>query len=148
MAEISMKKILVPVDGSDSSVLAARHAIALAKMSGADVLLVHAVVSLPYLQHKTGGDVLDTYVEEAKRYAQMWFDQIKEMAAKSDVRTTSEVILEVESIADVIVNYAKSHNADLIVIGSRGRTGLKRFLLGSVASGVVSHAQCPVMIVR
>lgn len=148
MSEISMKKILVPVDGSDSSLLAARHAIALAEMSGAEVFLVHAVMSLPYLQHKAGGDVLDTYVDEAKRYAQMWFDQIKEMAAKRNVRTMSEVILEVESIADVIVNYAKSHNVDLIVIGSRGRTGLRRFLLGSVASGVVSHAHCPVMIVR
>ncbi|NWG37737.1 universal stress protein [Nitrososphaera sp.] len=148
MTEISMKKILVPVDGSDSSVLAVRHAIALAEMSGAEVLLMHAVVSLPYLQHKAGGDVLDTYVEEAKRYAEMWFEQARQMAAKSSVRTTSEVILEAESIADVIVNYARSHGVDLIVIGSRGRTGLKRFLLGSVASGVVSHAHCPVLIVR
>lgn len=113
MSEVSMKKILVPVDGSDSSLLAARHAIALAEMSGAEVLFVHAVMSLPYLQHKAGGDVLDTYVDEAKRYAQMWFDQIKEMAAKRNVRTMSEVILEVESIADVILNYAKSHNVDL-----------------------------------
>ena len=148
MVEISIKKILAPIDGSDSSVLAARYAVALAEMSGAEVLLIHAVVSLPYLQHKSGGDVLDTYVEEAKRYAEMWFDQIKEMAAKRNVRTTSEVVLEVESIADVIANYAKSHNVDLVVIGSRGRTGLKRFLLGSVASGVVSHAQCPVLIAR
>lgn len=148
MAEITIRKILVPVDGSDSSILAARHALALAEISGAEVFLVHAVVSLPYLQHKAGGDILDTYVDEAKRYADMWFGQIKEMAAKHNVRTASEVILEVESIADVIVNYAKSHNVDLIVIGSRGRTGLKRFLLGSVAAGVVSHAQCPVMIVR
>jgi nucleotide-binding universal stress UspA family protein len=148
MDEISIKKILVPVDGSDSSVLAARYAVALAEMSGAEVLLMHAVVSLPYLQHKSGGDVLDTYVEEAKRYAEMWFGQVKDMATKRNVRTTSEVVLEVESIVDVIVNYAKSHNVDLVVIGSRGRVGLKRFLLGSVASGVVSHAPCPVMIVR
>ncbi|MEM3159895.1 MAG: universal stress protein, partial [Nitrososphaera sp.] len=118
------------------------------ELSGAEVLLMHAVVSLPYLQHKAGGDVLDTYVEEAKRYAEMWFEQARQMAAKSSVRTTSEVILEAESIADVIVNYARSHGVDLIVIGSRGRTGLKRFLLGSVASGVVSHAHCPVLIVR
>jgi nucleotide-binding universal stress UspA family protein len=147
MDEISIKKILVPVDGSDSSVLAARYAVALAEMAGAEVLLMHAVVSLPYLQH-SGGDVLDTYVEEAKRYTEMWFGQVKDMATKRNVRTTSEVVLEVESIVDVIVNYAKSHNADLVVIGSRCRAGLKRFLLGSVASGVVSHAPCPVMIVR
>lgn len=148
MSEVSIRKILVPVDGSDSSIRAARYAVALAEMSGAELLLVHAVISLPYLQHKAGGDILDTYVEEAKRHAQIWFNYIQEMAAKRNVRTASEVILEVESIVDVIVNYAKSHDVDLVVIASRGRTGLKRFLLGSVASGVVSHAQCPVLVVR
>lgn len=148
MEGIALKEILVPVDGSDSSILAARYAVALAEMSGAEILLVHAIVSLPYLQHKAGGDIIETYVEEAKRHAEIWFRQIKEIAAKQNVRTASEVILEVESIADAIVDYARSHNADLIVIGSRGRTGLKRFLLGSVASGVASHAHCPVFIVR
>lgn len=78
----------------------------------------------------------------------MWFDQIRGMAGKQNVRATSEVVFEVESTADAIVDYAKSHNIDLIVITSRGRTGLKRFLLGSVASGVVSHAECPVVVVR
>lgn len=49
---------------------------------------------------------------------------------------------------DSIVNYAESKKADLIVIGTKGRTGLKRLLLGSVASGVVTHASCPVLITR
>lgn len=148
MSEVSIRKILVPVDGSDSSLRAARYAVALAEMSGAELLLVHAVISLPYLQLKAGGDILDTYVEEAKRHAQIWFNYLEEMAAKRKVKASSEVILEVESIVDVIVNYAKSHDVDLVVIASRGRTDLKRFLLGSVASGVVSHAQCPVLVVR
>jgi nucleotide-binding universal stress UspA family protein len=148
MAEKPITKILIPVDGSDSSLKAAHYAVALAEMTGAQVLLMHAVISLPYLQHKTGGGVLDTYVEEAKRHAQLWFDQIEQAAAKRKVKAMSEVVLEVESIADVIVNYAKSHGADLIVIASRGRTGVKRFLLGSVASGVLSHAECPVVMVK
>ena len=111
-------------------------------------MVMHAVVSLPYLQHKAGGDILETYVGEAKKHAEIWFDTIRAIAAQRKVPTTSEVILEVESIADVIVNYAKTNNVDLIVIPSRGRTGLRRFLLGSIASRVVSHAHCPVLVVR
>ncbi len=52
------------------------------------------------------------------------------------------------SAPDSIVNYAESKKADLIVIGTKGRTGLKQLLLGSVASGVVTHASCPVLITR
>jgi nucleotide-binding universal stress UspA family protein len=57
-------------------------------------------------------------------------------------------VLDVASAADSIVNYADSKKADLIVIGTKRRTGLKRLLLGSVASGVVTHASCPVLITR
>ena len=49
---------------------------------------------------------------------------------------------------DSIVHYAEGKNTDLIVIGTKGRTGLKRFLLGSVASGVVAHAKCSVLVIR
>jgi nucleotide-binding universal stress UspA family protein len=60
----------------------------------------------------------------------------------------AETILDVASAADSIVNFAESKKADLIVIGTKGRTGLKRLLLGSVASGVVTHASCPVLVTR
>ena len=52
------------------------------------------------------------------------------------------------SIEAAIVEYAESHGVDLIIIGTRGRSGLKKMLLGSVASGVVTYATCPVMVVK
>ena len=64
------------------------------------------------------------------------------------VKFTAETIFDVASAADSIVNYADDKKADLIVIGTKGRTGLKRLILGSVASGVVTHASCPVLITR
>jgi nucleotide-binding universal stress UspA family protein len=64
------------------------------------------------------------------------------------VKALAETILDVASAADSIVNYAESKKADLIVIGTKGRIGLKRLLLGSVASGVVTHASCPVLVTR
>ena len=61
---------------------------------------------------------------------------------------SAETILDVSSVADAIITYSERNNVDLIVIGTKGRTGLKKFLLGSVASGVISHANCPVLVVR
>jgi nucleotide-binding universal stress UspA family protein len=54
-----------------------------------------------------------------------------------------DIVADVSSIAD-----AANNNTDLIVMGTKGRTGLKRFLIGSVADGVVSHSHCPVLVVR
>jgi nucleotide-binding universal stress UspA family protein len=70
------------------------------------------------------------------------------MAAEYGVKVSSETLLNVASVVDAIAEYARSHGADLIVIGTRGRTGMKRMLLGSVASGVVAHSTCPVLVVR
>jgi nucleotide-binding universal stress UspA family protein len=64
------------------------------------------------------------------------------------VEPKTEILTDVKSIIESIIDYATSKDIDLIVIGTRGRTGLKRFLTGSVANGVVQHTRCSVMIVR
>jgi nucleotide-binding universal stress UspA family protein len=146
--DLTPKRILVPLDGSDSSLMAARYAVNIAKMAGAQIICVHAVVNTPYLEYKGAGIVIARYLEEAKRHAELWYDQVKGMASKDGIAVSSETVLDVASIADAIVNYAEKKRVDLIVIGTKGRSGLKRFLLGSVASGVVSHARCSVLVVR
>jgi nucleotide-binding universal stress UspA family protein len=60
----------------------------------------------------------------------------------------TETFSGVESIIESIIDYAANKDIDLIVIGTRGKTGLKRLIMGSVASGVVQHAHCPVLLVR
>ncbi|AIC16855.1 universal stress protein [Nitrososphaera viennensis] len=60
----------------------------------------------------------------------------------------SEVIHAPLSLVGEIVNYAEVNNASLIVIGSKGRTGFKKLLMGSVSSGVVTYAPCPVLVVK
>lgn len=144
----SIKKILVPLDGSDSSFRAARYAVSLARMAGAEITCVHAIVNPPYIDYKTAGLMISQYIEEAKKHAEGWYEDVRDMGGKEGVRVSSETIMDVASIADSVVNYASEHKVDLIVIGTRGRSAVKRFLLGSVASGVVSHAECPVLVVR
>ena len=89
------------------------------------------------------------YIEEAKKEAQKWSDEVRIIAEKSSVvRLSTETFLDVSSAADAIISYAEGNNIDLIIMGTKGRTGLKKIVLGSVASGVISHAKCPVLVVR
>lgn len=142
------KKIVVPLDGSDTSFKAARRAIEFAKMANAEVIFMHAVVNPVYVEYQGADQYIRAYIEGARTLAESWFAQVGIAATKQDVKYRTDIILDVASPADSIVNYAEKANADLIVIGTKGRTGLKRVLLGSVAGGVVTHATCPVLVVR
>jgi nucleotide-binding universal stress UspA family protein len=148
MSDDVPKLILVPLDGSDPSFAAAKYAIRLAKIAKAEMIFMHAVVNPPYVEYRAAGPMITTYIDEEKRQAEMWYMNTGDLAAKDGVKFSTETILDVVSAADSIVNNAASKKADLIVIGTKGRTGLKRFLLGSVASGVVAHAKCSVLVVR
>jgi nucleotide-binding universal stress UspA family protein len=143
-----LSRIVVPLDGSDSSFRAARYAISIAKPANAEIVFMHAVVKPPYVEYKGAGLVIVAYIDEAKRQADKWYQDLGEKARQKGVKFSAETILDVTSAADSIVKYAENKKADLIVIGTKGRTGVKRFLVGSVASGVVSHAKCSVLVVR
>jgi nucleotide-binding universal stress UspA family protein len=144
------KRILVPLDGSDFSFRAAEYAINFAKLTGGEILCVHAIGNLPYTEYMApSGLTVPRYIQEAKKQTEEWFSQVKSKAAKRGVKVTiAETIFNLPSVAESIINYASEQNADLIVIGTRGRSGLKRLVLGSVASSVVAHAGCPVLVVR
>jgi nucleotide-binding universal stress UspA family protein len=92
--------------------------------------------------------MISSYIKEATELAELWYINAGNMASEQGVKFTAETILDVASAADSIVNYAENKKVDLIVIGTKGRTGLKRLILGSVASGVVTHASCPVLVLR
>src|SRR4029078_2394944 len=91
-------------------------------------------------------------LESAKNEAQQWFDKIKEKIDEGNtnnlIQLQTEVVVTGTSIVSAIVQYAKNKEVDLIVIGTRGRSGLKKLLLGSVASGVITYAECAVMVVK
>ena len=146
--KIPLKQVVVPLDGSKDSFQAASYAIKLAKAHGAQVFFVHTVVSPRYNYYEPGGMVILPYIEDAKRAAEEWYKAVGSIASEQGVKFSYETILDVASAADAILNYAEGKKADLIVMGTKGRTGLKRFLLGSVASAVVGHAHCPVLVVR
>ena len=124
--DIPLKRIVVPLDGSDFSFRAAEYAIKVAKMANAEIFFMHAVVNPPYGDPRNGGMMISSYIKEATEFVELWYINAGNMASEQGVKFTAETILDVTSAADSIFNYAESKKADLIVIGTKGRTGLKR----------------------
>jgi nucleotide-binding universal stress UspA family protein len=148
MSDIQIKKILVPIDGSEASLKAARYAVKIAKQEKAKLICIHALGTPVYITEYSTPLLLPSYYEAGKKLSEEWFTKLREVASKEGVNVDTELIMEVISIVDAIVKYASEKDVDLIVMGTRGRTAIKRFMLGSVADGVVSHAHCPVLVVR
>jgi nucleotide-binding universal stress UspA family protein len=146
--KVQISKILVPIDGSECSLNAAEYAIKLAKDENAQLLCIHVIGSIPY-GYSSYPPALDQYFKDLKEKVQSWFERVRNMARNegiADIKT--ETFTNVKSIIGSIVDCAANNDVDVIVIGTKGRTGFKRLLMGSTANGVVQHAHCPVLLVR
>jgi nucleotide-binding universal stress UspA family protein len=148
-------KIMVAIDGSETSMRAAEYAIAMTKnANNKDVLLIGITIidlgRLNYSFFVTAPSYGSKELEEKRQEAKKWLNQLDELSKENNVpQFKSEIIEDVVSrIGGAIVNYAEKEKVDLIVVGTRGRSGLKRMLIGSVASDILHYAQCPVMIVK
>ncbi|ADE12381.1 UspA domain protein [Sideroxydans lithotrophicus ES-1] len=143
------RRILVPIDGSDTSMHALQEAARLAERS-AQIRLVYVLEEV-YLLDAEGYTYFDiTSLQEAMRQTgERTLSQAAEKVRQSNAAVET-ALLEAKGarIADVIGNEAGHWQADLIVIGTHGRSGLNRLLLGSVAEGVVRVASVPVLLVR
>lgn len=151
---MAFARILVCVDGSESSVKAADQAIEMARKYEARLIALNVVVSQLGYAYSSGSfglvtpgtvnDLLDKSKQEAKK----WFDDIGKKAAAQGVGLRTEMIASPTSVVPAIVDYAEKNEVDLIVMGTKGRSGFTKLLLGSVASGVVTYASWPVMVVK
>ncbi len=149
--EIEIRKILVPIDGSEYSLKAAQYATQLARTEKAQLFCIHVVTPrIPYgYATPAASSAKSRYYDDIKNKVESWFDNVRNMAKDEgifDIKT--EIFIDVKSIIESIIEYATRRNIDLIVIGTRGRTGLRRFFMGSVANGVVQHAHCSVLVIR
>ena len=136
-------KILVAVDSSPAAMRAVDCARKLAKLTGASVILVHAYPPTPdYLGEPNLSEAIGRHIERA--------NALLEPLAASLEEEGVETILEILQgpPADAILRVAATRDVDLIVMGARGLGSLGSLLLGSVSQKVMSHAKCPVMVVR
>lgn len=137
-------KILVAIDKSAYSEKALAKAVDMAKHEGAELIAL-AVAEHPVDMGEMALPV--SILDHFKSVAEEALHKAKEMAKSKGVALKS-VAESGSSPADNIIELARREGVDLIITGSRGRTGIEKFLLGSVAAKVVSHAQCSVLVVR
>jgi nucleotide-binding universal stress UspA family protein len=138
-------KILVAIDGSDASMDAAVYAISISKQYNAEFLyalhVIRADVDLFEL-HDTS-----EYTIEMRNKGEKYLAKVRLKTNEKNIQVKKEIISST-NIAGGIVDYAEENKIDLIVIGTRGRTGFKKLLLGSVATNVITYVHCPVMVVK
>ena len=138
------KKILVPTDGSDFAKDAQLHALFLAKVSGAEIIALSVSEN-----HFINGISVSEEIEQ--------INQILEDRCKKDLQEFDDMndegvkissVIKEGSPAKTILEVAEEEDIDLIVIGSSGKSGFDRFILGSVSDKVVNAAKCPVLVVH
>jgi nucleotide-binding universal stress UspA family protein len=148
-SDVSIEKILVPVDGSEFSLNAAKYAIRIAKDENAQLLCIHIITPRVPYGYSTSIPTTDKSHADIKDKVESWFDKVRQIAKNEGLPAVkTDVLVDVKSVSESILNYSANENIDLIVIGTKGRTGLKRFLMGSVANAVIQHAHCHVLLVR
>lgn len=138
-------KIMVAIDGSEHSLKAAEYALEVSKSFNSQLFAV-TVTSIPESYRLRQDEVLGESREMTDSRA--WLEKFSHEAKTGNIELKTELINSHRPVDYVILEYAEEKNIDLIVVGTRGRSGFKRLLLGSVASSVVSYAVCPVMIVK
>ncbi len=140
---VLFKKILIPTDGSEYTKAAVRKGLEMAKAAGAEVTALYVVDQTSFINFPMDSTIVSVYTlleregEEAMEY-------VKKEAEALGVKVTTRI--EEGSPSRKIVDLSAEH--DLVVMGTLGRTGFSKLLLGSVAERVVRFAKCPVLVVR
>lgn len=142
------QRILLPIDGSPPSEHAAAVGLALAKRLGASVVLVHVIEPQRYRELRDVQEAL----ERARTVGRALLEQWERKASRAQVACTTQLTsTEPESrpgVAEVLVDAGVAHGCDLVVMGTHGRTGLPRVLLGSVAERMARLAPVPLLLTR
>jgi universal stress protein A len=136
---ITIKKIICPVDFSELSRKSLQYANEFARLSGGEVFLVGVIENDPTINYSHG---LETERAEAETKLKLLIDE-EQMAG-----IVADYVIYEGFAEECILDYAKRQEADIIIMGSHGRRGLKRMILGSVAEHVIRRAPCPVLVVK
>ncbi|BCB95700.1 universal stress protein [Dissulfurispira thermophila] len=140
-AEIGWQRILVATDGSIYSKAAADRALDFAFQYGGQLIVV-SVVDVPIEFYGEAPGAVEDLIKRAKEYT----EDVKRRAESAGIKAA--VFVREGETYKTILDIAKEQNADTIVMGSHGRTGLKRLLMGSVTEKVIGYASCPVLVVK
>ncbi len=142
-----MKKILVPFDGSGYSQKAFEKALEIAAKFESKLIVMTVIQSK--VSDSTGISItrMQEIQDEEEDIATSMLKKLEDQAKAKNVQLSIKVVHNPSS-SDGIVSFADANSIDLIVMGSHGRTGFRKIVLGSVANGVLGHAKCPVLVTK
>jgi nucleotide-binding universal stress UspA family protein len=149
----AIKKILIAIDKSGYRQKVIETGTMLAKALGANLTAIHVIdraslgVVWDLLSYYPGTRA-EMYESAVQKESAKLLDEAKNLAQLKGVQMNADLITNASSAAEGILNYAKEADVDLIIVGTKGMTGIEKFLMGNVASKVVSHAHCPVLAIR
>ena len=145
---MSFQNILVPVDGSSTSYAAVDTAVEFAKAFNSKITLVQVLALDPYIAAEyISASQTNDLIERARASIEKTLQEALQKFEGTGLQVETK-LLEGQVVHTEIAKAATELNADLIIIGSHGRTGLKKFFLGSVAQSVLGSSDVPVLIVR
>ena len=144
MNKINLKKILVPLDGSNNSFRGLDHAIGLAKLSGASIVGAHVSYVPGNLANPRQGFINQALLKDAKRY----LNTAKKRCADNNVTFTSKILAGTPSHGIVKFGQEVRNGINMIIMGTRGLSSAKESFLGSVSNHVVHKSKIPVLLVK
>jgi len=140
---MAFSSILVPVDGSPPSNAAVKLALQLASANHAKLVFCH-VIAPPLPMHDAGGFAREQIVEEEKTRGNEILDAAAKAAADAGVKASTELLMG--SVGEAVIAAAQEQGSDVVVMGSHGRSGIARAVLGSKTADVVSRSALPVLV--
>ncbi len=148
---VFFKKILVPLDGSQLGEAALPYAAKLAVVNNAEITLLQIVttnqdLALAESYTSSMGQLSEEYVQHAMSQATQYLNRIKMLLETKDIPVHAHV--EIGFPAEQIINYAREHEIDMIAMSTHGRSGINRWLVGSVADKVMRASSVPVLMIR
>ncbi|MBC8516710.1 MAG: universal stress protein [Nitrosopumilus sp.] len=142
-----MKKILIPFDGSEFSQKAFEKGLEIAEKFESQLIVLTVIQSKISDSAGISLERLQEIQDEEEDVATTLLKKLENQVNAKNVSFSMKIIHN-PSTPDGIIVFAESNNVDLIVIGSHGRTGFRKLVLGSVTNGVLSHAKCPVLVTK
>lgn len=141
----NFKRILVPVDGSNTSNRAVQAAVDVARENGGVLLLVHAVDEMPHVAAFEGGPIFEAMRGAAERVVADSLKLAQDAGARAEALLIDKPL---KRLGHAVAQAAEEWKADLVVVGTHGRRGFERLVLGSGAEQVIRCAPVPVLVIR
>ena len=144
---MDFKNILVAYDSSSFSNMAFKRALDVAESNKSKITIVTVITGVYQPSIGFTMKYSEKILEKYTKTLQKTFSNLESAAKEKNIKISLK-ILQDPSVAKAITNYVNSHKFDLVVIGSHGRTGLNKMILGSVANNITQKVKCPVMVVK